>query len=236
MATLFGRVCNSDGNNVPLDPHGPGNILRQHNATGLGHTEPFSQIRDIDNLYRDLLDQRFNTFSKRAENTISRLVRSNYRQDYLNLLPVGIAAPLREATRTCQLVPPLQWPLIAYELVGRNDISEGAIISGDCVFSDGYKSVKEHMVPSINLSYMVNDTDLVCFQSPKNLRKSFNEVTEETRQAIQGDNDNIRGTELVLGDFTQLRFNQDRRLQEVQTMLCSAYTPSMKSYDRPDIK
>ena len=124
----------------------PGGILRQGAATCLGFTDPVAQSRDLDMLYRDLVDHKVGSFSKRADNAISRLVRMNYRQDYLAMLPIGLAAPLREAARACQLVPPLQWPLVAYELVGRNDISEGALMTSDSVFNDGYRTLKEHLV------------------------------------------------------------------------------------------
>ena len=61
-------------------------------------------------------------------------------------IPLGVASALKEALRTCQLSPSGDWPLPAYELVGRNDLAEGLNNSPAPLFHSGYRSVKDYIV------------------------------------------------------------------------------------------
>ena len=65
--------------------------------------------------------------------------------DTLEHLPIGLAAPLREAARTCQLSPAADWPGTVFKLIGRNDLAEG-ISAPEMLYSHGYKSMKENFV------------------------------------------------------------------------------------------
>jgi anaphase-promoting complex subunit 1 len=46
----------------------------------------------------------------------------------------------------------------------------------------------------------------------------------------------VSGVELDLDDFTNIRFGQDRRLEEVARMLCSSTIPSVRVMERPELK
>jgi anaphase-promoting complex subunit 1 len=83
---------------------------------------------------------------KRAENALHLMVKSQIGPEFLRLLPIGIAAPLREAIRTCQLSPSGEWPVGAYQLTGRNDLAEGVGSSPDQLSNGGYKAAKEWLV------------------------------------------------------------------------------------------
>jgi len=46
----------------------------------------------------------------------------------------------------------------------------------------------------------------------------------------------VSGIELDLKGFAKIRFGQDRRLEEVARMLCSAGVPSVRLVERPELK
>ncbi len=64
----------------------------------------------------------------------------------------------------------------------------------------------------------------------------MNEYTEEVRQAVSGEVNAVSGVELDLQDFVEIRFGQDRRLEEVTRMLCSSTVPVIKMPDREGLK
>lgn len=54
--------------------------------------------------------------------------------------------------------------------------------------------------------------------------------------AIHHNDESVTGVELEMADFTEVRFGQDRRMQEVARMLRSSNIPSIRMADRPDLK
>lgn len=62
------------------------------------------------------------------------------------------------------------------------------------------------------------------------------QILMEAKAAASGKVDAVSGVELDLKDFTDIRFGQDRRLEEVARMLCSSAIPVIKSVDRPDLR
>jgi hypothetical protein len=68
--------------------------------------------------------------------------------DLLRHLPLGISSPLREAMRTGQLSPSGEWPIGAYQLIGRDDLAEGVGSSAEHMNNGGYKTVKQWLVGS----------------------------------------------------------------------------------------
>lgn len=64
----------------------------------------------------------------------------------LDKLPLGIAAPIREAARTCQLHPPTAWPFQTYMAIGRNDLASSANETVEQFNRDGFKSRKDFLV------------------------------------------------------------------------------------------
>lgn len=64
----------------------------------------------------------------------------------------------------------------------------------------------------------------------------MNDYAEEVRQAVSGEVSAVTGVELDLQDFVEIRFGQDRRLDEVARMLCSSTVPVIKIPERPELK
>ncbi|OBZ68319.1 Anaphase-promoting complex subunit 1, partial [Grifola frondosa] len=152
----------------------------------------------------------------KRENGLTAMVKLQVDLQTLRHTPLGLAAPLREATRTCQLSPSGDWPVVAYQLIGRNDLAEGLSMSPDLFFNHGYRSVKEYILPSYP-------------------RKTIREHIEDVHREVLGEVGAVSGVELDLEDFTRIRFGQDRRLEELSRMLCSSAAPSIRSIDRPEL-
>lgn len=155
-AILYGRISNPDWKVPWHDTH---NLTIRFEITpsfAYGRLEPLTYLRQLTALYKCLADNKVEESQKRAENAIHLMVTSNMGLEFLNNLPLGIAAPLREAARTCQLSPPGDWPLAAYRAIGRNDLAACASDAPDMLFSDGYRPVKDFIVSSpavVMLSY-----------------------------------------------------------------------------------
>lgn len=52
------------------------------------------------------------------------MVFENFTLDDLDSLEFGVAFPLREALRSCRRCPPGNWPVDAYQLIGREDMAK----------------------------------------------------------------------------------------------------------------
>lgn len=61
------------------------------------------------------------------------------------------------------------------------------------------------------------------------------ELLEETRTRMSPDPPPLSGVDLELGDFTDIRFGSDRRLQEVTRMLQSSAPAIVRMPERHDI-
>ncbi|KAH8112116.1 hypothetical protein DFH11DRAFT_1788437 [Phellopilus nigrolimitatus] len=189
---------------------------RQNSSHALGRIDTHATLRELTQLFTTLSDIKQNDGRKRAEAAVLMLTQHHIGLDYLSLLPLSISAPLREAARTCQLGPPPDWPVNAYEFVGRTDLTESGKISGDLLFNDGYRSVKDHLKTGVP-------------------RKTFRGLFEEAHRAVHHGDETVTGVELEMTDFTDVRFGHDRRMQEVARMLRSSNIPSIRMIDRPDL-
>lgn len=211
-------------------------VNRPPSSFAFGRVDAFPVLREMVSLVNTLNDPKQEDGRKRAENTVLQMATRHHGPDYLSLLPMSISAPLRESARTCQLGPPADWPICAYEFVGRNDLTEAALVDGDLIFTDGYRSVKDHLVsemPNSNSAQL----SFVPFlsQNPKMSRKTYRSLFEEAHRAVHHGNETVTGVELDLADFTDIRFGQDRRLQEVARMLRSSNIPSIRMIERPEL-
>ncbi|KAI5993715.1 hypothetical protein F5J12DRAFT_858509 [Pisolithus orientalis] len=162
----------------------------------------------------------FDIQPSRAELTVETLIQTwgTAKKGFLFLdrLPLGIAAPLREAIRTCQLSPPGNWRSEHYELVGRRDLAFSVAKVQPVHFQQGL------------------------YQSPENYMNSHCRVTisslvDQAKSASIGEIDAVSGVELDLNGFSKIRFGQDRRLEEVARMLCSSSIASARLVERPDL-
>lgn len=151
-AILYGRVSTTDWN-APW--HDVQHIVTRFSITPsleYGVCDPLHELHKLSLLYNTLSDGKVTDSQKRAENVVHQMVTQSGGAAAWTELPLGIAAPLREAARTCQLAPPGNWPLDAYRLIGRNDLATSATVNPDAFISKGYKSKKEYIVsPPISL-------------------------------------------------------------------------------------
>lgn len=119
-----------------------------------GVCDPLHDLHELSLLYNTLSDGKTTDSQKRAENVIFQMVRQNGGQDVSPALSLGIAAPLREAARTCQLAPPGNWPLEAYKAIGRNDLAASATQNPDIFTNDGYTTRKEFIVIVLSFQFI----------------------------------------------------------------------------------
>ncbi|KAG6908477.1 hypothetical protein DXG01_004480 [Tephrocybe rancida] len=214
-AILYGRISNPDWQ-VPWDSQEIAVRFCIAPAFTYGQLDPLLALQHLTDIYKCLADKTVSQTQKRAENAMFLMVNAKLGPEFLSCLPIGIAAPLREAARTCQLAPPGDWPLAAYRAIGRNDLAASADDAPDLLFSDGYQPVKE-------------------FINPTRPRQTIGEIVDRARAAGGGEVDAVTGVELDLADFTDIRFGQDRRLEEVARMLCSSKVPNVKTVERPEL-
>ncbi|KDQ54480.1 hypothetical protein JAAARDRAFT_209213 [Jaapia argillacea MUCL 33604] len=210
-AILYGRISNPEWNLPWYETHKLGLQFKVQPSFEYGRLEPLAYLRQLTALYVCLSDNKITDSRKRAENAIHLLVRSQMGKEFLRNLPLGIAAPLKEAARTCQLSPPGDWPVAAYQVIGRNDLADGASAASDVLSNDGYKPSKSRP------------------------RKSVHTLVTAAAAASRGEVNFVTGVELDMEDFTEIRFGQDRRLDEVARMLCSSGIPTIRLLERPEL-
>ncbi|PCH43928.1 hypothetical protein WOLCODRAFT_104419 [Wolfiporia cocos MD-104 SS10] len=215
-AILYGRINNPEWNVPLIESSKIAQSFKIGASFAYGHAEPLMYLRQFSDVYAALADNTVTDCRKRAEDALQVMVKTQIGSEVLRWLPLGIAAPLREACRTCQLSPSGTWSVNAYYLIGRHDLAEVLSPYSETAQSRGYRPVKDFILPS----------------GP---RKSIREHIYSTRRAITGELNVVSGVELDLDDFTQIRFGQDRRLEEVARMLCSSNVPTIKAVDRPEL-
>ncbi|KAI8994045.1 hypothetical protein BD414DRAFT_513664 [Trametes punicea] len=176
------------------------------------------------------------------DTTRSRAIAALRHMDIMQLkteelehLPLGIAAPLREALRTCQLAPSGDWPVSAYHLIGRNDLAEGFADKPVVAVNNGYRSIREFLLSgSCAMQFGIKPIS-VSFQHPAMGRKTSRQCIAEVQRAVSADHSKVTGVEFDLDDFTRMRFGQDRRLEDVARMLCSANIHFVRTSERPEL-
>lgn len=119
-------------------PHTPAFHARYHyghsNFYGDVASTSYSTTRGLLSLYSRLaLSVPDSTSSSRARSVVLQMHALGWTRETLRRLAVGVAVPLWEAIRLCQLEAPEGWPVPAYELIRRNDLARqvgGARLSG----------------------------------------------------------------------------------------------------------
>jgi anaphase-promoting complex subunit 1 len=143
---LYGRISNPDWNVPWFGTEHLASLFHISPSYEYGRQEPLSHLRKLTAIYMCLADGKVGDSRKRAENAIKLLVESRPDSELVTNLPLGIAAPLKEAARTCQLSPAGDWPIALYTAIGRNDRAASANHTPDILFNDGYRSMKSHIV------------------------------------------------------------------------------------------
>ncbi|KAJ7115548.1 hypothetical protein C8R43DRAFT_123616 [Mycena crocata] len=215
-AILYGRIGNPDWQVPWHDTNHMATRFHVVPSLAFGRIDPLQTLNKLTNIYKCLANGAVASSQKRAENAILRMVELRIGPEFLNRLPLGVLSPIREAARTCQLAPPGDWPLEAYRAVGRHDVAASASQAPDMLFGDGYKAVKD-------------------FIDPPGSRSTIADIVGEAKVAGSGEVVAVSGVELDLDDFTDIRFGQDRRLEEVARMLCSSNISSVRVMERPEL-
>ncbi|CAG8436254.1 8034_t:CDS:2 [Ambispora gerdemannii] len=153
-------------------------------------------IRDFDCCTRTLKVCGFcnELFAVGPASMILKMVQEGFKLKDVDALPFGIALPLREAIRKCRMRPPNDWPGDAYILIGREDLAE--LISGN----------------PIATTYFHSRRGLKLDRKPDDIHSICQSVTPF--EASTSNNPEISNHEI-----SDLRFDRDRRLVEVQRLL-----------------
>ena len=148
-AMFYGRINNPEWKLPWYDIRKLSSQFKLSPSYAYGRLEPLAYLRQLTLIYQCLADKMVEDSRKRAENAMHLMVSHKIGQGFLNVLPIGLAAPLREAARVCQLAPGQDWPAAAYEFVGRNDLAEGANVNPGLLTANGYRPVKEFLVSTL---------------------------------------------------------------------------------------
>jgi len=159
-AMFYGRINNPEWKLPWYDIRKLSSQFKLVPSYAYGRLEPLAYLCELTLIYQRLADKTVEDGRKRAENAMHLMVSHKVGLEFLNLLPIGLAAPLREAARTCQLAPGQDWPAAAYEFIGRNDLAEGANVNPTLLNANGYRAVKEFLVSNLmgrwNLQYIMS--------------------------------------------------------------------------------
>ncbi|KAF9238387.1 hypothetical protein BU15DRAFT_88428 [Melanogaster broomeanus] len=219
-AILYGRISNPDWRFPTYETPRLASLFDIRPSYAFGKVEPLTSLQRLTTAYLCLSDSSIPSAQKRAEMTVETLVRmwgtAKKGNLFLDSLPLGIAAPLREAIRTCQLSPPPNWQSEHYELIGRRDLAFSVAKVQPVISQQGiFQSAETYMT--------------------SHHRTTMGALVEQAKTASLGEVDVVTGVELDLKGFTNIRFGQDRRLEEVARMLCSSSVPSVRLVERPDL-
>jgi anaphase-promoting complex subunit 1 len=235
-ALLYGRINNPDWKIPWHDTAGLAAFFGLNASFEYGRLEPLGSMYLLTRVYICLADEKVKETQRRADNALYTMVKSGIGGGFIDNLSLGVAAPLREAARTCQLSPPTEWPAMAYRVIGRNDLAAGASHTLDILFNDGYKPVKNYIVRKEASLFTVLLLSLnICLQNASS-PPTISSLVSQARTAAAGEVEAVSGVELDLEGFTDIRFGQDRRLEEVARMLCSSAIPSVRIAERPELK
>ncbi|KAI9571862.1 anaphase promoting complex subunit 1 [Boletus coccyginus] len=219
-AILYGRISNPDWKFPAYETSRLAAMFDIQPSYAFGKVEPLSSLQRLTTAYLCLSDGSITSAQKRAEMTVETLVRmwgtAKKGHLFLDSLPLGITAPLREAIRTCQLSPPPHWQPEHYELIGRRDLAFSVAMVQPVISQPGIYQSAETYITSHH-------------------RTTMSMLVEQAKSASAGEVDALSGVELGPKSFSNIRFGQDRRLEEVARMLCSSTIPSVRLIERPDL-
>ncbi|KAI0633465.1 hypothetical protein C8Q77DRAFT_789189 [Trametes polyzona] len=237
-AILYGRLHNPDWKVPWTNSLSFGAQYKLEASYAFGGIDPLWRTSSLTMICQILTDK---TWEGKVLDTRSRAVLALKVLDVVRLklgdwqrLPFGVSSPIREALRTCQLSPGGDWSMTAYQLVGRNDLAEGFTDKPAIAVNNGYRSVREFLVSGACAMQFGVKPITMSFQHPTMGRKTTRQCIEEVQRAVAGDHSKVTGVEFDFDDFTRMRFGQDRRLEDVARLLCSANPHYVRVPDRPE--
>ncbi|KAF8335694.1 uncharacterized protein EI90DRAFT_2969281 [Cantharellus anzutake] len=158
------------------------------------------------------------TTRERAQSAVKKMADLHFSPADIDRLPLGLSAPIREAIKTCQLLPPSDWSQEAYLLIGRNDIAQ-MTTNGEEVdpftFGEAYQ-LRDHA----EKDQVFETIDCIADQASI-LAASRHETTKEL------DPNRL--------DFARIRFSEDQRLAEVDSILNPNKLQIVKIPERQDL-
>jgi anaphase-promoting complex subunit 1 len=162
-AVLYSRISNPEWKAPWHDELRVQTLAEINPSFAFGSSEFLQHLDDLTRVYVCLANAEGDS-RMRAENVI-RFLADTKRLADLERLPLGLAAPVREAARTCQLSPPADWTPAAYSMIGRNDLAATATKAPDLLFNDGYRAPKEYIVNYMLLLDHYSMTDSRCISN-----------------------------------------------------------------------
>lgn len=179
-----------------------------------GSVLPLEQFQGLYLVFRQLSDIRAPTLHVRAEHAVVTFYQLFPSPGHLNTLPMGLAAPIREAIRTCMGSPPQGWNAHLLNFVGRNDLA--ATVTGPDLWTHGYRSRKHFLDmgrPLYTMGGLIRQSRLYAQQA-----------------------ESVAGVEMHDDDLAGARFPFDKRLDEASRMLNSSVIPIVRTPDRPELR
>lgn len=158
-AILYGRVNNPDWALPPLDSKTLSASFKITPSYAYGTAEPLYNLRQLTEVYLPLSDSKVNETRKRADSALQAMVRVSVTPHLIKCMALGIAGPLREACRTCQLSPSGEWSVPAYSLIGREDLAEVMNSPSELPHNRGYRPIREFIVSDVSCAlWSIADT------------------------------------------------------------------------------
>ncbi|KAG9007464.1 Anaphase-promoting complex subunit 1 [Tulasnella sp. JGI-2019a] len=153
----------------------------------------------------------------RAQEVVSSMARSGFTSHHLAGLPLGVSLPLKEAIRLCQENPPMDWSPALYKLIDRMDLAKMA--SDWTTHYPGYGE---------------------SFKYKRELQQrdggeTVGSIVQNAKMIADGILVDKSGQAMYNREFSDVRFGVDRRLREVDRMLQTSSTTTVKILERPDL-
>ena len=146
-AILYGRIANPEWDIPNFSLATLGSQFDMTPSYAFGQSDPLNELKYLIDVYQAMSDTTVTSTQKRAENAVPMIFGEGEQiMSTLDMLPLGIAAPVRESIRTCQLVAPMSWPARLYRAIGREDVAASTTQKSNVIPRDGYKGMKEFIV------------------------------------------------------------------------------------------
>ncbi|KAL6526857.1 hypothetical protein OROGR_015947 [Orobanche gracilis] len=166
-------------------------------------------------------------YHTREELTVLGMVGEKFGLQHLDLLPAGVALPLRHAIDKCREYPPSNWAAAAYVLLGREDL---ALLHLRNPTKYGKADFAKSNLISVSTPYMLP-------LHPVTIPSSVSDTLEMDSTKLDGiaafEGSAADGMEHIFNSGTQLRYGRDLRLNEVRRLLCSARPVAVQTPANP---
>ncbi|KAF5392460.1 hypothetical protein D9757_002247 [Collybiopsis confluens] len=211
-AILYGRISNPEWKVPWFDAFELASRFRIRPSFAYGARDPLEAMKRLTKAYMKLADPDVKRNVKRAESAVRQMERR--RMDRQNAF--GHRSALERGAENMPIDASARLAIASVQAIERDDVAASAISKPDMMtMKNGYKSIKEYLTSS----------------QP---RKTIEKIAAEAKTASIGEMEATTGVELDLDEFTNIRFGQDRRLEEVARLLSSSTIPSARSLERPD--